>query len=297
MVADTHSGQPTLRPGTSTGTSTRTAHQPPPQAVMGLLNYITATSLDEDYAHVSQQRRRSGEAPSKRRPGTVGMAVLALFGVLVATAAVQTARNAEESASSRQSLVSQVNARADVLDRQRATVQALRREITALRDAQLAATTEGRSLQSRLDRAGVLTGAAPARGPGVRVVVDDAPDAKSPKFMVQAPDLQKLANGLWTVGAEAIAINGQRLTSLSAIRDAGSAITVNFVSLRRPYTVSAIGNPKRMGADLLDTSGGQTWATLQSFGLEFDVNTEDNMLLPAAKRVSLRYAHEPERRP
>jgi len=264
---------------------------------MGLLNYITATSLDEDYAHVSEQRRRSGEVTPKKRPGTVGMAVLALFGVLVATAAVQTSRNADESASSRASLVSQVNARANVLDRQRTTVQELRRDITALSDAQLAATTEGRSFQSRLNRLGVLTGATAARGPGVRVVVDDAPGAKSPKFRVQAPDLQKLANGLWTVGAEAIAVNGQRLTSLSAIRDAGSAITVNYVSLRRPYTVSAIGDPKRMGADLLDTSGGQTWATLQSFGLKFDVNTEDTMLLPAAKRVALRYAHEPERRP
>jgi|1185.fasta_scaffold83647_2 uncharacterized protein YlxW (UPF0749 family) len=293
MVADTHPEQPALTPGSSR----KTAQQPPPQAVMGLLNYITETSLDEDYAQVSEQRRRSGEVTPRRRPGTVGMAVLAVFGVLVATAAVQTSRNADQSASSRASLVSQVNARADVLDRQRTTAQELQREITALGDAQLAATTEGRSLESRLNRLGVLTGATAARGPGVRVVVDDAPGAKSPKFMVQAPDLQKLANGLWTVGAEAIAVNGQRLTSLSAIRDAGSAITVNYVSLRPPYTVSAIGNPKRMGADLLDTSGGQTWATLQSFGLKFDVNTEDNMLLPAAKRVAFRYAHEPERRP
>jgi uncharacterized protein YlxW (UPF0749 family) len=293
MVAETHSEQPALTPGSSR----RTAQEPPPQAVMGLLNYITATSLDEDYAQVSEQRRRSGEDTPKKRPGTVGMAVLAVFGVLVATAAVQTSRNADESASSRASLVSQVNARANVLDRQRTTVQELRRDITALSDAQLAATAEGRSIQSRLNRVRVLTGATAARGPGVRVVVDDAPGAKSPKFRVQAPDLQKLANGLWAVGAEAIAVNGQRLTSLSAIRDAGSAITVNYVSLRRPYTVSAIGNPKRMGADLLDTSGGQTWATLQSFGLKFDVNTEDNMLLPAAKRVALRYAHEPERRP
>jgi len=293
MVADTHPEQPALTPGSSR----KTAQQPPPQAVMGLLNYITETSLDEDYAQVSEQRRRSGEVTPRRRPGTVGMAVLAVFGVLVATAAVQTSRNADQSASSRASLVSQVNARADVLDRQRTTAQELQREITALGDAQLAATTEGRSLESRLNRLGVLTGATSARGPGVRVVVDDAPGAKSPKFMVQAPDLQKLANGLWTVGAEAIAVNGQRLTSLSAIRDAGSAITVNYVSLRPPYTVSAIGNPKRMGADLLDTSGGQTWATLQSFGLKFDVNTEDNMLLPAAKRVAFRYAHEPERRP
>jgi len=152
-------------------------------------------------------------------------------------------------------------------------------------------------VSARLDRLGGLTGAAPAKGPGVQVAVDDAPGAKSPKFQVQGQDLQKLANGLWAVGAEAVAVNGQRLTSLSAIRDAGSAITVNYVSLRPPYTVSAIGNPKQMGARLLDTPGGQTWATLQSFGLKFAVTTKDQMLLPAARRITLRYAHQPERRP
>ena len=104
----------------------------------------------------------------------------------------------------------------------------------------------------------MLSGARAARGPGIQIVVDDAPDATSFKQQVQAPDLQKLVNGLWQVGAEAIAINGQRLTSLSSIRDAGSAITVNYVSLRHPYTVSAIGDPKTMGARVLDTAGGQT---------------------------------------
>jgi uncharacterized protein YlxW (UPF0749 family) len=278
--------------------SRRTAQDPPPQAVMGLLNYLTATSLDEDYAHVSQQRRDAGDdGPRRRRPGRAGLVALALFGVLVATAGVQTARNAEESETSRESLVAQVTARSAQLDRERSVTRSRWREIATLREAQLADTTQGRSVQSRLDRLGVLTGAVPARGPGVEVVVDDAPGARSAKFQVQGQDLQKLANGLWAVGAEAVAVNGQRLTNLSAIRDAGSAVTVNYVSLSRPYTVSAIGDPKRMGADLLDTSGGQAWATLQSFGLQFDVNTKDDMLLPAAKRVTLRYAHQPESRP
>jgi uncharacterized protein YlxW (UPF0749 family) len=108
--------------------------------------------------------------------------------------------------------------------------------------------------------------------------------------------MQKLVNGLWEVGAEAISINGQRLTAVSPIRDAGSAITVNFVSLRRPYTISAIGNSKTMAADLVSTAGGQQWVNLQSIGLLFDVTNEDSMLLPAAKPVSLRSAHEPGRR-
>ena len=100
--------------------------------------------------------------------------------------------------------------------------------------------------------------------------------------MVLDQDLQKLVNGLWLVGAEAISINGQRLTNLTAIREAGGAITVNFKSLGRPYTVSAIGNKNQMAARLLDTEGGRTWLALRtSFGLRFDVNSEDSMTLPA----------------
>ena len=41
-------------------------------------------------------------------------------------------------------------------------------------------------------------------------------------------DLQIVVNGLWAAGAEAIAINGQRLTARSAIRSAGQAILVDF---------------------------------------------------------------------
>lgn len=272
----------------------RPASEPPPQAVMGLLNYITATSLDEDYAHVSKRRGTDGK-PRKASPGTVGLVVLALFGALVATAAVQTSRNADESASSRVSLVRQVNARKAQLTSQRATIASLRGQIAALQDSNLAATTQGRAVQARLRRLGVITGGAPAKGPGIRVVVDDAPGATQDNQQVLDQDLQKLVNALWLVGAEAISINGHRVSHLTAIRQAGSAITVNFVSLRRPYTISAIGNENQMPAKLLDTEGGKTWLTLRaSFGLKFDVNSEDSMTLPA-DTFHLRYARRPER--
>ena len=263
---------------------------------MGLLNYLTFTSLDEDYAHVSERRSTTGTV-KQRKPGAVGLVVLAVFGILVATAAVQTSRNAEESASSRASLIEQVNARRAELDERRAFAEQLSRDLAAAQNRNLLATTEGRSVAAQVDRLGVVTGGAVAEGPGIRVVVDDAPGATSEQQQVLDKDLQKLVNGLWQVGAEAISINGQRLTNLSAIRQGGSAITVNYVSLSAPYTISAIGNPREMGARLLDTAGGQTWVSLQSsFGLTFDVNTEDSMKLPAAKRLTLRHATQPEPR-
>lgn len=273
----------------------RAPHEPPPQAVMGLLNYITATSLDEDYAYVSQRRGSAGPA-RRTSPGTVGLVALALFGVLVATAAVQTSRTADESASSRESLVQQVNARKAQLAAQQTTVVGLRRQVTALQNSNLDATNQGRALLTQLDGLGLSAARVPVTGEGIRVIVDDAEGATSDKQTVLDQDLQKLVNGLWLVGAEAISINGHRLTNLTAIREAGSAITVNFRSLSRPYTVSAIGNKNQLGAKLLDTEGGRTWLTLRaSFGLRFDVSSEDSLSLPAGPARTLRFARQPER--
>lgn len=263
---------------------------------MGLLDYVAATSLDEDYARASELRADAGEPDRPPRPRMVALAVLAVFGVLVATAAVQTSRDADESASSRESLVEQVRSRRAALEQRQETVSALRRDIAVRRTAELSATRAGRVVRARLTRLGVETGRLATRGPGITVVVDDAPGTTDPRQMVQAPDLQKLVNALWQVGAEAISINGQRLTAVSAIRDAGSAITVNYRSLRRPYTLSAIGDQRTMGARLLGTKGGQVWGTLQSIGLLFDIETEETMVLPAAKAVSLRSARERESR-
>ena len=260
---------------------------------MGLLDHLTATSMDEDYAHVSR-RRADGGPPTRGRPGRVALVVLAVFGVLVATAALQTSRTADESASSRASLVKQADAGRAELGARRALLGDLRSQISTLQADDLRETAQGRALRARLTRLGVHAGTVPTRGPGIEVRLDDAPNAKTYEQRVQAPDLQKLVNALWASGAEAVSVDGQRLTSLSAIREAAGAITVNFASLSRPYTVQAIGDPKTMGARLLDTSGGQTWVTLQSFGLQFDVNTKDSMLLPAAKRATLRTAHLPE---
>jgi uncharacterized protein YlxW (UPF0749 family) len=262
----------------------------PPQTTMGLLDYLTAHSLDEDYAYAARS-----ESARPRRNRVLGTVVaLTLFGALATVAGVQTARNADENAVSRDSLVQQINDRKAELAQRRTQAAALTREVSTLDNVLLQTTAAGRMMQGKLERLSVATGAVPVQGPGVRVTVDDAPNATTPQERVLDQDLQKLVNGLWQVGAEAVAVNGQRITSLTAIRHAGGAITVNFDSLRRPYVVSAIGNRDQMAARLLETAGGQTWLTLQSYGLQFQIDAEDSMKLPAEKKLGLRYAHTPE---
>jgi uncharacterized protein YlxW (UPF0749 family) len=260
---------------------------------MGLLNYITATSLDEDYAAASHRHGPEGE-PKQPKPSGLALLVLALFGVLVTTAAVQTARNAADTANSHSSLVAQIKEHKRELASLRTQAAGLRRHVQDLKAQDLLATAEGRALQGRLSTLGAATAALPVRGPGVRIVVDDAPGGGSGQQVLDK-DLQKLVNGLWQVGAEAISINGQRISNLTAIRRASQGITVNYRHINRPYVVSAIG-PEQMGVRFLDTTGGQTWLALRSaVNLRFDINSEGSMKLPAASRLTLRHARPQEK--
>jgi len=260
---------------------------------MGLLNYITAHSLDEDYAHVSAQRS-SGDHPV--RPGSAALVVMLLFGLMVTIAGIRTAHNAPVSQTNHAQLVTQIKARSAKVDARRRQIEAVQADIGTLQAQYSQATAEGQSLSTQLSRLGVRVGSVPVHGPGLRIVVDDAPDATSSQQRVQDVDLQVLVNALWQAGAEAIAINGQRLTSRSAIREAGSAITVNFHSVDRPYVVSAIGNPNQLPARFADTRGGATWFDLHAaLGLRFDMTPEESLTLPAANRLSLHFATTPGR--
>lgn len=266
----------------------------PPKVVMPLLDYITAHSLDEDYAAAA---RTGGTADRETplRPGVAALVIMGIFGLLVTTAAVQTARNADAASGGRDSIVNQIEARSAQVDARRARVDDLRLEVAGLQSTYLETTAQGRLLSASLDRLGVATGATAVQGPGVKVVVDDAPNPASDQELVFDEDLQKLANALWSAGAEAISVNGQRLTNLSAIRKAGDSITVNFTSISPPYTFLAVGNPDTMPARFVETAHGRDWLDLQSiYGLRFDMTEEESMRLPAVpqRRINLRHATE-----
>jgi len=182
--------------------------------------------------------------------------ILAGFGLLLITSGAQTSRNAVAVQASRDELVTQIDARALKVEAIRARIVETRRDVARLETRFLETTSRGREISTRLTRLGTRTGLVAVEGPGVRVEVDDAPNATGAQQEVLDEDLQKLVNALWASGAEAISVNGQRLTNLSAIRHAGSAITVNYRSLSRPYVVLAIGDPNAIPARFVETRHG-----------------------------------------
>jgi uncharacterized protein YlxW (UPF0749 family) len=274
-----------------------------PRQPVGLLDHLTATSLDEDYAHVAARRRAaasgppgSGSSSTSRPRGASLLAILAAFGLLLTTAAVQTARGAPTQERSRESLVQQVRERRDELGEAREELRELRRGLARAAQTRTAGREQVDALDQRVRRLGSATGEAGVTGPGVRITVDDRPDARTQRQVVLDEDLQRLVNGLWVAGAEAIAINNERLTGLSAVRGAGEAITVNFRSLRRPYVVEAIGDPDALPARFIESEGGTWWLNLESvYQLRFDMSSEESLTLPAVPPLSLRHAQVGER--
>ena len=138
----------------------------------------------------------------------------------------------------------------------------------------------------------------------MKLVVDDAKEADvraaagrarasgfSDTGRVRDRDMQRVVNGLWESGAEAISINGQRLTALSAIRAAGDAILVDNKPLVPPYTVLAVGDGKRLSTAFQDSADGQYLHVLQeNYGIRTSISAEDDVRLPAAPSVIVRTA-------
>jgi uncharacterized protein YlxW (UPF0749 family) len=60
-------------------------------------------------------------------------------------------------------------------------------------------------------------------------------------YIVTGQDIRTVVDALWQAGAEAIAVNGERITAVTAITDIGGSILVNYAYLAPPYQVTAIG--------------------------------------------------------
>lgn len=253
---------------------------------MELLQNLVEHSMDDDYYAVAG---RQGGGRSTTASQVAVMTVLALFATLVVVAAVQTRVALPASQNERAALIVQVNEEKDIVSERQAALATLQRDVAALQE-----TTTDATLSGVIEQQQVVAGSVPVAGPGVRIIVDNAGDAdRNSRGRVLDSDLQLLVNGLWFSGAEAVAINEHRLTSLSSIRSAGEAITVNYRSLTPPYTVTAVGDPRTLQARFLETPAGLTWANLEAnFGLRFDADVRPDLQLPAApeSRTAVRYA-------
>ncbi len=97
----------------------------------------------------------------------------------------------------------------------------------------------GPALQEQLSQLQVVDGTVPVHGPGIVMTVG---------FMMQPFELQDLANSLRQLGAEAVSVNGRRLTAKSVIGSKDGTVTVDGNVLGVPYNFQAIGDQTKLSA-------------------------------------------------
>lgn len=269
----------------------RPGAEPPDRVTMPLLTRITQQALDEDYQQAADLRARSADPPpSSRRLRRNTAVVVALFGVLITTAAVQTSRNASQAATSRAALIEEVDRRSSQVAALETQLRDLREQNTSQQARLEQVTQDAQAVAARVERLKVATGFLAVTGPGVRVVVDDAPNGDD-AGRVRDEDLAILVDGLWNAGAEAISINGQRLTALAPIRSSGIAIHVNNRPISPPYVVLAIGDAAALQSRFADTTHGLEWIGLvETFKFVSDMQNEDLLALPGTRPPLLRSA-------
>jgi uncharacterized protein YlxW (UPF0749 family) len=267
---------------------------------MSLLTNVMEHSLDDGYAEAAARRGEEGRAGLPRtlraKLGLAGGLVLAAL--VVTVGAAQARVDAPTLAKERQELITRVQQKTADTDKLQGRVNELRDTVRTMQNKALEQHGGGQ------DTAALLAGATPVHGPGVKLVVDDAEDTRSgagggPRQStgfadtgrVRDRDMQRVVNGLWAAGAEAVAINGERLTALSAIRAAGEAILVDNKPLAPPYTVLAVGDGQRLGDAFKNSVDGRYLQVLhENYGIRYTISAQDDTELPAASGVLVRTA-------
>lgn len=164
--------------------------------------------------------------------------------------------------------------------RLREEIEALQGQLAGLQDA----AGSGAALQPLVDEINQLriaNGLVEVSGPGVEVVIAGP---------VSALDLQDLLNELRNAGAEALALNGQRIVAWSAISTDGQSVTVNGRPVGLPYRLQAIGHAHTLEVALTRPGGLIGLLRQARGGISITVSRQDKLTLPVYDQP-VQFAH------
>jgi uncharacterized protein YlxW (UPF0749 family) len=172
------------------------------------------------------------------------------------------------------------------------TIATLRSQIEAIQKERSQGKGRLAQLQQEIEALKLAAGLTPVTGPGIIVTLDDniagaqaaknsSPTTYKPEdYIIHDKNVLYLVNEIKAAGAEAIAVNGQRVVTSTDIRCVGTVILVNSTRLAPPYEVQAIGNP-----DVLEAAVQRSvdFSFLKSRDFPVKVTKSLHLTLPAYK--------------
>jgi len=265
-----------------------------PDASLSLLQRLVDDAMDPGY-------RRAAESATKPPNGArQSMAIAVLVGLLsflVVAAILQVRAGAPSDGTTRAELTDRVEESTNSLTTVEARVDSLAAEVEQAKADGLAGTDADQALAAQAQQLEAAVGGAEVTGSGLSITLEDGPPAPAgdggPDLArVLDTDIQLVVNGLFASGADAVSVNGQRVTVLSPIRSAGEAVLVGFRPLTPPYEVSAVGTSS-LADDFEGSLARAELAGLEAaYGISVDVSPQDEISVPGRSDLSVRYAEE-----
>ena len=223
---------------------------------------------------------RTSEIRTGRRVLSIGVCVFA--GFMIATSAIN-AGGTDLRPNRNTDLVGLIGSESkhnkDLAER----VAALRTDVDAI-----TSSDGGMVPQAKMDAASALAGQSPVKGPAVTVVLDDAPSGVHPQgvsdelLVVHQQDIQAVVNALWSGGAEALSIQGQRVTSRTGVKCVGNSVVLHGIPYAPPYEMVAIGDQAKLEQALAGSAALQIYRQyVATYGLGYSVRREALVTLAA----------------
>ncbi|MDL4841262.1 DUF881 domain-containing protein [Aquibacillus rhizosphaerae] len=129
----------------------------------------------------------------------------------------------------------------------------------------------------------MLTGELPIKGEGLQVELRDTEyipsEENANQYIVHDRHVQLIINELYSAGAKAISINGQRIYKDSFVTCIGPVISVDGIQHPAPFIIAAIGEKNVLDVSLNLTNG--VIDTLVNDNIEVEVEKKDSIEMEA----------------
>lgn len=265
-----------------------------------LLVDLAANALDPGYAAAA--KRRGPDEPRRWYDRPMVSIGCLLIGFLLVVAYVHTNRGAPQAQQVHDRLVERVRSAQSGADELSKQLGRAEKQLAAAQDEALPASD---ALAQQLGRSQLAAGQVAVRGPGLVVTLQELPPTVTPTDpagrggstpigqanILSDRDVRSVVNELWGDGAEAISVNGVRLTPTSAIRFAGQAVLVDFQPITSPYRIEAIGNADDLSVGFAESPVASRYQTLSGADrIGFTFTESEDLSLAASGPVAPRYA-------
>ncbi len=188
----------------------------------------------------------AAQTPRKMQHSLVLLVPAVLFGLLVTLQWRTQAERSELSVRYNTPLIDAASALQKEQNELKTQLAQLRARLDEIQRNASSQSGAAKELQVQLDELKANAGLTPESGDGVVVQLDDARNVSVStrdidRSICHATDLTDIINTAWKGGAQAIAVNDERLVNSSSVYCVGSTIMVNGTLMSPPFNIAAIG--------------------------------------------------------